>query len=262
MNETPSGHPSAVRRVAVVTGASSGIGRATVVELTRRGAQVLAVARRVDRLEELAAETGAVPHAGDLDSMEACEAVIEDARRRLGPVSVLVNNAAAGSSYDSSVVDLDPERWRWMLAVNLDAPMYLTRLAARDMVAGGWGRIVMVSSTSANIGEPASAAYCASKAGLLGLMRAAAVDLGVHGVTCNAVLPGWVRTEMSDRSARRESEATGATVEQVWSRRAASSSGGRLATAEDVARVIGFLASDESAGVNGQAVTVAGSGLW
>ncbi|MHB1928034.1 MAG: SDR family NAD(P)-dependent oxidoreductase [Acidimicrobiales bacterium] len=247
--------------VAVVTGASSGIGRSAVVELSRRGAKVLAVARRADRLAELAAETGAVPHACALESQSACEDVIEAARERLGPVAVLVNNAAAGSSYDASVLDVDPERWRWMLAVNLDAPMHLTRLAGRDMVAAGWGRIVMVSSTSANIGEPGSAAYCSSKAGLLGLMRAAALDLGRHGVTCNAVLPGWVRTEMSDRSALRDAQATGGTVDDVWTRREADSPGGRLATAEEVARVIAFFSSEDSHGINGQAVTVAGSGL-
>lgn len=248
-------------RVALVTGASSGIGRAAVVELRRRGLAVLAVARRADRLEQLAAETGAAFHAGSLDTAEGCAAAVDAAHHRLGPVSVLVNNAAIGSASDASILDLGREGWRAIMDLNLDAPFELARLCAPDMVEQHWGRVVMVSSTSATQGEPDSAAYCASKAALLGLARSIAIDLAPHGVTCNAVLPGWVRTEMADRSARREADATGRSVDDVWAARAASYPSGRVVSPEEVAATIGFLASEAASGVSGEAVTVAGGAL-
>ncbi len=247
-------------RVALVTGASSGIGRAVVVELCRRGLAVMAVARRAERLERLADETGAAYHAVSVASPEGCAEAVEATRRRLGPVEVLVNNAAVGSAADASVLELDPLRWREIVALDLDAPFELTRLCAPDMVAGGWGRVVTVSSISALHGEPDSAAYCASKAGLLGLTRSVAVDLARHGVTANAVLPGWVRTEMAERSAARDAAAAGITVEQVWERRAALYPSGRVVTPEEVASTVAFLASEAAGGVNGEAVTVAGGG--
>ena len=105
-------------------------------------------------------------------------------------------------------------------------------------------------------------AYCASKSGLLGLMRAISQDLAPHQVTCNAVLPGWIRTEMSERSALVEAAQRGIGAEQVWSERSASYEAGRVATAEEVAETISFLCSPESSGVSGQAITVALGGLW
>lgn len=245
-------------RVALVTGASSGIGRAVVVELRRRGLAVMAVARREDRLRRLAEETGAAWHAGSIDTPEGCAAAIEATRSALGPVEVLVNNAAVGSANDASVLDIDWSRWRSIMSLDLDAPFELTRLCAPDMVSRGWGRVVMVSSTSAHAGEPDSTAYCAAKAGLLGLARSVSIDLARHGVTCNCVLPGWVRTEMADASAAREAAATGRSVEQVWSARAASYPSGRVVTPDEVAAVIAFLVSEEASGVSGEAVTVAG----
>jgi NAD(P)-dependent dehydrogenase (short-subunit alcohol dehydrogenase family) len=130
------------------------------------------------------------------------------------------------------------------------------------MVERGWGRVVMVSSTAGQVGAPRMSAYSASKAGLLGLMRAVAHDLAPHGGTCNAVLPGWVRTEMAERSAAREAERRGVTVDQVWEDRAAEYPEGRVVRAEEVASTIAFLASEKGSGINGQAVTVALGGYW
>jgi 3-hydroxybutyrate dehydrogenase len=121
---------------------------------------------------------------------------------------------------------------------------------------------VMVSSTAGQAGGPDMAAYCTAKHGLLGLMRATAIDLASYGITCNAVLPGWVRTEMSERSAEREAADRGMTVEQVWAARAGSYSAGRVATADEVAAAISFLAAEQASGVSGQAVAVSLGGLW
>src|SRR6266516_4101563 len=249
-------------RVALVTGASSGIGRATAVELARRGLQVMATARREELLEELARETGATYVACALDAPDAPEKIMEETHRRLGPVEVLVNNAAIGTAEDGSVLEAQFGAWRRTMAVNLDATFRLTQLAARDMVERGWGRVVMVSSTAGQVGGANMVSYCASKHGLLGLMRAAAIDFAPHGVTCNAVLPGWVRTATAERSAGTEALSRGVEVEEVWAEREASYPAGRLVTAAEVAHTIAFLASEEASGISGEAITVALGGLW
>lgn len=249
-------------RVALVTGASSGIGRAAVVALTGQGARVMAVARREDRLATLAAETGASYAVCSLETPEGCRAAVEATRRALGPVEILVNNAATGSAGDDSVLAIGPGAWRATLALNLDGPLWLTQLAGADMAAAGWGRVVMVSSTAGQVGGAGMVAYCASKHGLLGVMRAAAVDLAPHGITCNAVLPGWVRTEMAERSARAEAAAAGVDAERIWRDREATYPAGRLVGEEEVAATIAFLASEEAGGVTGEAVVVAGGARW
>ena len=143
------------------------------------------------------------------------------------------------------------------MRINLDGPFHLSRLVVRGMVERGYGRLVYTSSTAGLIAEYAGSAYTASKAGLIGLMQAVAQDAGVHGVTANAVLPGWVRTEMAERSALAEVEARGITPEQVWEERAALYRPGRVATPQEVAALIAFFASEESSGVSGEAVRVA-----
>jgi NAD(P)-dependent dehydrogenase (short-subunit alcohol dehydrogenase family) len=121
----------------------------------------------------------------------------------------------------------------------------------------------MVSSTAGNVGGPAMAAYCASKSGLLGLMRSVALDLAPHGVTCNSVAPGWVRgTPMSDQAAQREAAERGISEPELWAERAKSYAAGRVVEPEEVASVIGFLVSPEASGVNGESVTVALGEVW
>ena len=249
-------------RVALVTGAGRGIGRATARLLAERGARVMAVARTEDELASLARGTGVEYLAESVATEETCARIVEETRSRLGAIEILVNNAGIGSADERVIWEQDPRVWRETLAVNLDGPFHLTRLAASDMVERGWGRIVMVSSTAGQIGGAAESAYDASKHGLLGLMRSTAQDVGRHGATCNAVLPGWVRTEMAERSAQREAERRGITPERVWEERAAVYPAGRVLEPEEIASVIAFLASDEASGVNGEAITVALGGIW
>jgi len=249
-------------RVAIVTGAGRGIGRATALLLAARGARVLGVSRTESELESLAAEAPVEILAETVATEEGCEHIVEEARRRLGPVEILVLNAGIGSGHERAIWEQETAVWRETMAVNLDGPFFLTRLASADMKERGWGRIVMVSSTSGEVGSSRNSAYTASKHGLMGLMRAVAHDIGPFGATCNAVLPGWVRTEMAERSARFESERRGVTVDQVWEERGAEYPVGRVVSAEEIAATIAFLASEEASGINAEGITVALGGLW
>ncbi len=254
-------------RVALVTGASSGIGRASAVALARAGHAVLATGRdgpALDRLaDEIREQGGSVAAvAADLAVDGEVSRVVDEAHRLLGQVAVLVNSAARPGWGERPIWEQPDEEWRATMRLNLDVPFELTRHCATDMRTLGWGRVVMVSSTAGQVGAPAMSAYCASKAALLGLTRSVAQDLGSFGGTCNAVLPGWVRTPMADDDARFEAVQRGTTVDDVWRERDASYPRGSVLSAEEVAEVVAWLATDAASGVNGEALTVALGGVW
>jgi NAD(P)-dependent dehydrogenase (short-subunit alcohol dehydrogenase family) len=248
-------------RTALVTGAGRGIGRATAISLARRGDRVLAVARTEHDLLSLAAEVPVSYLVETVATAEGCARIAEQARKLLGPVDILVNNAGVDVG-EPPIWSQATATWRQAMAVNLDAPFELTRLLAGEMTQRRWGRIVMVSSTAGSAGGPSMAAYCASKHGILGLMRSVACDVAPFGVTCNAVAPGWVRTPMSERTAEQEAARRGVSAQQVWDERASSYAAGRVVTAEEVASVITFLTSDAATGVNGETVTIALGQVW
>lgn len=245
-------------RVALVTGAGRGIGRAAAALLALRGARVMAVARSE---KELAA-TGLDYVVADLSTLQGCETAVAETVRRLGPVEILVCNHGLGSAHERVLWEQTPQVWEQTMRINLDGPFHLSRLVMPNMIQAGYGRMVYTSSTAGLIAEHAGSAYNASKAGLLGLMRSVAIDGGAHGITANAVLPGWVRTEMAERSARAEAEQRGITPEQVWQERAALYPPGRVASPQEVAEVIAFLAAEESSGVSGESIRVALGGAW
>jgi 3-hydroxybutyrate dehydrogenase len=223
-------------RTALVTGAGRGIGRAAALSLAADGARVMAVARTAAELETLAAETGAGWIAADLASTAECARAVEETTRRLGRIDILVNNAGIG----------------------VDAPFELTRRSLPGMIERRFGRIVMVASLAGLAAGvvPGMSAYAVSKHALLGLMRAVAVEAAEYGITCNAVLPGSVRTRTSELKVAEEAVQAGRTVEEAWAARAARSYAGRLVTDAEVAAAIRFLVGDEASGINGEALTV------
>jgi NAD(P)-dependent dehydrogenase (short-subunit alcohol dehydrogenase family) len=245
-------------RVALVTGGGRGIGRETAGLLASCGARVMVAARSENEL----AATGLDYVAADLGSPDGCARAVAETEQRLGPVDILVCNHGIGSAHERVVWEQDPALWDETLRINLSGPFHLARLVTAGMVRRGYGRLVFTSSTAGQVAEPASAAYNSSKHGLLGLMRSVALDAGAYNVTANAVLPGWVRTEMAERSARAEAEARGVSVEEIWTERGKLYPPGRVVTPREVAEMIAFLASEESSGVNGEAITVALGGVW
>ena len=245
-------------RVALVTGAGRGIGRATAELLAARGAKVMGISRSERELAALGLEYAVA----DLGTPEGCALAVEEAERRLGAIDILVCNHGIGSAHERVIWEQDPKVWSETMQINLDGPFHLSRRVLPGMVERGYGRLVYTSSTSGVVAERAGSAYTSSKHGLLGLMRAVAQDAGPYGITSNAVLPGWVRTEMAERSADAEAAQRGVTREQIWKEREALYLPGRVPSAEEVAQTIAFLASEESSGVSGEAITVALGSIW
>jgi NAD(P)-dependent dehydrogenase (short-subunit alcohol dehydrogenase family) len=245
-------------RVALVTGGGRGIGREAALLLAAAGARVMIVSRSEAEL----AAVGLAYVVADLGSPEGCALAVAETERRLGPIQVLVVNHGIGSAHERLVWEQDPAVWRETMRVNLDGPFELTRLTVGGMCERGFGRVVFTSSTAGEKAERSGSAYTASKHGVIGLARAVAQDAGPFGVTSNAVLPGWVRTEMAERSARAEAQRRGIGVDQVWRERADIYPQKRVLEPREVAQVIAFLCSDAAGGVNGEAITVALGGIW
>lgn len=245
-------------RVALITGGGRGIGRAAAEILASRGAKVVCVARSQQELEA----SGFEYSVADLATQEGCAQAVADTEQRMGPIEILVCNHGIGSAHERVVWEQDLDIWSETMRANLDGPFYLSRLVLRSMIERRYGRIVYTSSTAGLVAEHAGSAYTSSKHGLLGLMRSVALDGGAYGITSNAVLPGWVQTEMAERSARQEAKDRGITADQVWEERAALYPPGRVVTTEEVAQTIAFLASEESSGVSGEAIRVALGSVW
>ena len=245
-------------RVAMVTGGGRGIGREAALLLAAAGARVMIVARTVAEL----AAVGLEFVAADLGTAEGCALAVRETERRLGPIDILVVNHGIGSAHERLVWEQDPAVWRETLRINLDGPFELARLTVGGMCERRFGRLVFTSSTAGEKAERSGSAYTASKHGVIGLARAIAQDAGPFGVTSNAVLPGWVRTAMAERSAKTEADRRGVSVDEVWRERAAIYPQNRVLEPREVAQVIAFLCSEAASGVNGEAVTVALGGIW
>ncbi len=245
-------------RVALVTGGGRGIGRECALLLAAAGVRVMITARSTEELSAVGLEHVAA----DLGTPEGCALAVAETERRLGPVDLLVVNHGIGSAHERLVWEQDPKVWRETMRVNLDGPFELARLTVGGMCRRGFGRVVFTSSTAGEKAERSGSAYTASKHGVIGLARAVAQDAGPFGVTSNAVLPGWVRTAMAERSAQAEAQRRGIGTDEVWRERAAIYPQNRVLEPQEVASVIAFLCSDAAGGINGEAITVALGGMW
>jgi NAD(P)-dependent dehydrogenase (short-subunit alcohol dehydrogenase family) len=235
-------------RKAIVTGAASGIGLATAKLLAARGMKVLAVDLLGAALSDAFAD-GAIATLGvSVTDEGAPEAIVGAALDRLGGIDVLFNNA--GVAVGEPAARMDDATWDKVLDVNLRAVFRVTRAAIPHLIQSPAGRVVNTASVMAEGAGVGLSAYCASKAGVVGFTRALAVELGRHGVTVNAVLPGAIRTGMTQGlwDARPE-------IAELWADKSVLR---RLGAPEDIARVVAFLASDEAGFVTGQAIAVDG----
>lgn len=242
-------------RVAIITGAADGIGKATAIKLAEEGADSLLVDINSEGLQETVErvkglERKAVALVEDVSANGAPQRIIDAAVKEFGGLHILVNNAGI-SSGGKPFLELVEEDLDRVLAVNLFAPFLLTRAAADYWIRNRKkGRIVNTSSINAEYVQGQSAPYCASKGGVRMLTKGAAMDLGPYGITVNAVGPGHTRTGMTRNTLTMSPE-----VEQEWVRRTPL---GRLGEPEDIANAIAFLASDDASYITGQTIYVEG----
>ncbi|MEU6200769.1 SDR family NAD(P)-dependent oxidoreductase [Streptomyces sp. NPDC047061] len=236
-------------RVAVVTGGARGIGRAVAIVLASRGAAVAVWDLNAEGAERTVAEIHeaggrAIAVGGDAADAAAVAASAARTREELGPVSILVNNA--GITGYVPFTDIGEATWDRMIGVNLKGPFLVTRELVPDMLEAGWGRIINISSSSAQTGAPAMAHYAASKGGVIGLTRALAIEYADKGITVNHVPPGFIDTPLV-REGPVDIDAVANTMPMK-----------RAGRPEDVAYAVAYLASEEAGYVTGQGLSTNG----
>jgi 3-hydroxybutyrate dehydrogenase len=246
---------------ALITGGGRGIGRAIALEFARNGARVAVAARTAEQVEQVAAEIGgdAVALVCDVSDPESVARMFSRMREDFGNPDILVNNAGIAES--ATLVNTTDELWHRHLAINLSGTFYCTRAALPAMLKRGWGRVINVASIAGKSGAPYIAAYSASKHGVLGLTRSAALELATTGVTVNAICPGYVDTDMVTRGVDQITAKTGRTAEEALDSLKKMSPQNRLVTPEEVAAIALLLASDAGRGINGQGINVDGGSV-
>jgi 3-oxoacyl-[acyl-carrier protein] reductase len=240
-------------RVALVTGASQGIGRACALKLAASGATVAVAARSQEKLAELVKEiegSGGKAFAFPLDvaDEEQVKSTFKSAIAQLGKIDILVNNA--GITRDQLVMRMKRADWDSVLNTNLTSAYLCTQQAIGSMLKQRWGRIINVTSVFGQMGQAGQANYAASKAGLIGLTMAIAREVGSRNITCNAVAPGFIETAM-----------TSGFSEDFKQNALKAIPLGRVGTPEDVANAVAFLASDEASYITGHVLSINGGML-
>jgi 3-oxoacyl-[acyl-carrier protein] reductase len=237
-------------RIAFVTGASRGIGRACAIALAAAGARVVLAARQLEKLEQVAAEIRAASGDAfvvsiDLGSPESIRSAFSKAAKEFGRIDILVNNAAV--TKDGLAVRMKQQDWDNVLATNLTGAFVATQQVLLGMMRERWGRIVNITSVVAEAGNAGQANYVASKAGLIGLTKSLAQEMASRNVTVNAIAPGFIDTDMT------------AGLPQEWKEKLlAAIPLGRLGKPEDVAAAVRFLASEEAGYITGHVLNVNG----
>ena len=240
-------------RTAFITGASRGIGRACALALAKDGARVALAARNLAQLEDLAGAIRAMGHeafpiAIDMTSEDSIREAFSKTAKDFGAISILVNNA--GITKDGLALRMKREDWDSVLATNLTGAFLASQLVLQHMMRDRWGRIINISSVVGEMGNPGQANYVASKAGLIGLTKALAQEMGSRNITVNAVAPGFIETDMTNKlSAELKENMVGHIALK------------RIGKPEDVAAAVRFLASEEAGYITGHVLNVNG-GLY
>lgn len=239
-------------KIALVTGASRGIGEAIALRLGEAGATVLCAARSADKVREVADRINAaggkgIPVELDIaaaDAREKVKKLIDEHQR----IDILVNNA--GVTDDDLFIRMKPEAWKRVLETNLNAMFAITQEVSRKMVRSRWGRIINISSVVGLMGNPGQVNYSASKAGIIGFTKALALEIGSRNITVNAIAPGFIQTTMTDAVTP---EAKAAMEGRIAMK--------RLGTVDDVAYAVVFLASEQAGYMTGTVLNISG-GLY
>lgn len=269
-------------RSALVTGGFSGMGFAIATALAKAGANVAVGsfvapagdrqadaayypgAEEIERVRIALAQHGTKVFAAHLDvrNTQATNRFAGEAAQSLGPIDILVN--AAGTTAEQPVIGHSDELWAKIIDTNLTGAFRVTRAVLPGMIDRGWGRIVNIGSTAASVGWKDNPAYCASKAGLLGLTRCVALEGAAHGVTCVMISPTWVETELMRRNVAQvvEREGSGRSVDDVMGEFRNANPQGRMMQPEEIAALAVFLCSDAAKGITMENIQITGGALW
>ncbi len=239
-------------QVAIVTGASRGIGRATALKLAAQGAQVVACARSADKLAEVANEStqrelsgSVVPSVLDVTNRTEIDKLVEDTIEQRGRIDILVNNA--GITRDGLLMSMEDADFDDVITTNLKSVFWMTRAVSQHMVYARRGRQVNISSVSGLSGKEGQANYAASKAGIVGFSKAVAKELAKRGITCNVVAPGYIETDMIEGLSEQLKDGYKSLIPLR-----------RFGQAEEVAEAVAFLAGPAATYITGQVLTVDG----
>lgn len=253
-------------KLALITGGGRGIGRAIALEFAREGASVALAARTAAEVEQVAKElkdqfqTNALAVTCDVSDSAAVNEMFAKVTEHFGRgPDILVNNAGIAES--APLTKTDDELWHRILQINLSGTFYCTRAALPQMIERGWGRVINIASIAGKTGAPYIAAYSASKHGVLGLTRSAAMELAAKGITVNAICPGYVDTEMTTRGIENITQKTRLTAAEAMESLKKMSPQNRIIAPEEVAALGLLLASEDGRGINGQAINVDGGSV-
>lgn len=243
-------------KVAIVTGAASGIGLAIARDLSGRGVQVtLSDIDEEHGSAEAAQLRGARFQRADMSNEQDCLRLVAETTAALSRVDILVNNA--GLQHVAAITEFPEVKWRQMLDIMLTAPFLLTKAALPGMYAQHWGRIINISSIHGLRASAFKSAYVAAKHGLIGLTRVTALEGAEHGVTCNAICPSYVRTALVEKQIASQAQVHGIPESEVVEKiMVAEAPIHRLLEPDEVAKLVGYLCSDDASGITGSAMTI------